>query len=308
MPHAPLKLALGAIILAAATPAFAVDDGPRAYFPVPVGTNNFNLIGITQKTNSSLDPATAIKGADATVDGGERLQVHLAEATVEVRHSSVRLPARLQHRLVWIRSDDELHHAESLAGAIGGEFAKLFERHPLREALPPRIAEPEERHAVGVGEPPAVGGDPRKPVQEKLIAAGRLRRCERSLAVMEAAVGGAGGLHAEPILPGHGWGEPHGPRVAPRPERGHPPGLRAGREGDIDRDAAEGIVVRLRRREALFERLPDGHRRLAGRQPHDTHDRDGHEQRVKQPWMVLHHSADHSRRPASTRSGDAASD
>jgi hypothetical protein len=70
MPHAPLKLALGAIILAAATPAFAVDDGPRAYFPVPVGTNNFNLIGITQKTNSSLDPATAVKGADATVDVG----------------------------------------------------------------------------------------------------------------------------------------------------------------------------------------------------------------------------------------------
>jgi hypothetical protein len=59
-----------AAALGAAAPAFAVDDGPRAYFPVPVGTNNLNLLGIFQNTNSSLDPATAVKGADVNIDVG----------------------------------------------------------------------------------------------------------------------------------------------------------------------------------------------------------------------------------------------
>jgi hypothetical protein len=65
-----LKLATAGLMITAATPAFAVDDGPRAYFPVPVGTNNLNLIGLFQNTNSSLDPATAVKGADVNVDVG----------------------------------------------------------------------------------------------------------------------------------------------------------------------------------------------------------------------------------------------
>lgn len=57
-----------AAALTSASPALAVDDGPRAYFPLPVETNNFNLIGLFQNTNSSLDPATAIKGADVNID------------------------------------------------------------------------------------------------------------------------------------------------------------------------------------------------------------------------------------------------
>lgn len=64
------RLALATALLATAAPAFAVDDGPRAYFPVPVGTNNLNLLGIFQNTNSSLDPATAVKGADVNIDVG----------------------------------------------------------------------------------------------------------------------------------------------------------------------------------------------------------------------------------------------
>jgi hypothetical protein len=68
--HATFKLALATTLVAAATPALAIDDGPRAYFPVPVGTNNINLLGIFQNTNSSLDPATAVKGADVNVDVG----------------------------------------------------------------------------------------------------------------------------------------------------------------------------------------------------------------------------------------------
>jgi hypothetical protein len=65
-----LRLASASLLIAVAAPAFAVDDGPRAYFPVPVGTNNFNLIGIFQSSNSSLDPATALKDADLDVDVG----------------------------------------------------------------------------------------------------------------------------------------------------------------------------------------------------------------------------------------------
>jgi hypothetical protein len=65
-----LSTTLAFAALAAAAPAHAVDDGPRAYFPVPVGTNNLNLLGIFQNTNSSLDPATAVKGADVNIDVG----------------------------------------------------------------------------------------------------------------------------------------------------------------------------------------------------------------------------------------------
>lgn len=64
------RLLLATFCAAVVTPARAVDDGPRAYFPVPVGTNNLNVIGLFQSTNSSLDPATAIKGADLNVDVG----------------------------------------------------------------------------------------------------------------------------------------------------------------------------------------------------------------------------------------------
>ena len=68
--HRNAKLAFATALLVTAAPALAVDDGPRAYFPVPAGTNNLNLIGLFQNTNSSLDPATAIKGADVNIDVG----------------------------------------------------------------------------------------------------------------------------------------------------------------------------------------------------------------------------------------------
>jgi hypothetical protein len=68
--HPSTKLAIAAALTAVAAPALAVDDGPRAYFPVPVGTNNLNLLGIFQNSNSSLDPSTAVKGADVNIDVG----------------------------------------------------------------------------------------------------------------------------------------------------------------------------------------------------------------------------------------------
>jgi hypothetical protein len=69
MHRTSIKLATVVILASlSAAPALAVDDGPRAYFPIPVGTNNFNLIGLFQSTNSSLDPTSALKGADLHVD------------------------------------------------------------------------------------------------------------------------------------------------------------------------------------------------------------------------------------------------
>jgi hypothetical protein len=65
-----LRLTSAFLLIAVVEPAFAVDDGPRAYFPVPIGTNNLNFIGIFQDSNSSLDPASAVKGADLDVDVG----------------------------------------------------------------------------------------------------------------------------------------------------------------------------------------------------------------------------------------------
>jgi hypothetical protein len=65
-----LKATLAVTMAAAATPALAVDDGPRAYFPLPAGTNVINVIGLFESSNSSLDPATAIKGANLDLNVG----------------------------------------------------------------------------------------------------------------------------------------------------------------------------------------------------------------------------------------------
>ena len=65
-----MKQLAAATLATTAMPALAIDDGPRAYFPLPVGSNNFNLIGIFEDSNSSLDPSTAIKGLDGNIDVG----------------------------------------------------------------------------------------------------------------------------------------------------------------------------------------------------------------------------------------------
>jgi hypothetical protein len=65
-----LKPAAAFGMLAAAAPALAVDDGPRAYFPLPAGTNVVNVIGLFESSNSSIDPATAIKGANLDLNVG----------------------------------------------------------------------------------------------------------------------------------------------------------------------------------------------------------------------------------------------
>lgn len=65
-----VQLALASALFAAASPALAVDDGPRAYFPLPAGTNVVNVIGLFESSNSSLDPATAIKGANLDLNIG----------------------------------------------------------------------------------------------------------------------------------------------------------------------------------------------------------------------------------------------
>jgi hypothetical protein len=51
-----------------AAPALAIGDGTRAYLPVPKNVNIGNLYGIFIDGNASLDPATAIEGADLSVD------------------------------------------------------------------------------------------------------------------------------------------------------------------------------------------------------------------------------------------------
>jgi hypothetical protein len=68
--HPALKLATAILLIGVAAPVMAVDDGPRAYFPLPAGTNNFNVIGLFQNGNSSIDPATAVKGAKVNIDVG----------------------------------------------------------------------------------------------------------------------------------------------------------------------------------------------------------------------------------------------
>lgn len=64
------RSALALLLALPAAPAFAVDDGPRAYFPLPAGTNVINVIGLFESSNSSLDPATAIKGANLDLNVG----------------------------------------------------------------------------------------------------------------------------------------------------------------------------------------------------------------------------------------------
>src|SRR5512141_658977 len=59
---------LGIAALSASTSAFAIGDGARAYMLVPEGTSLLAANGIFIDSNASLDPATAVRGADLTVD------------------------------------------------------------------------------------------------------------------------------------------------------------------------------------------------------------------------------------------------
>lgn len=72
-----LKLLGAAFLTLAASPAWAIDDGPRAYFPLPTGTTNFNLMGIFLDTNSSIDSSTAIPGFEGHLDIGVAQFTHL---------------------------------------------------------------------------------------------------------------------------------------------------------------------------------------------------------------------------------------
>ncbi|QMW21505.1 transporter [Sandaracinobacteroides saxicola] len=106
----PLFLSLAAIL--SATPALAVDDGPRAYFPLPTGTSTINLMGIFQASNSSVDAVTAVKGAKVNVDVGV-LQV---SRTFDVGGNAAGLFA--------VMPFGEVRGEATLAGPFGNEFVR----------------------------------------------------------------------------------------------------------------------------------------------------------------------------------------
>jgi hypothetical protein len=106
------KAGTGLLLLAAAAPALAVDDGPRAYFPLPTGTNTFNVLGIFQNSNSSVDPATAIKGANVNID----VAVLQYTRTFDVGGRSA--------ALVVLAPMGEVRASASLVGPMGNEFVR----------------------------------------------------------------------------------------------------------------------------------------------------------------------------------------
>jgi hypothetical protein len=106
------KLACFALIAAAGAPALAVDDGPRAYFPLPTATNTINVIGLFQSANSSVDPVTAIKGAKVDIDVG----VLQYSRTLEIGGKSA--------GFVLLAPVGEVRASATLAGPMGNIFVR----------------------------------------------------------------------------------------------------------------------------------------------------------------------------------------
>jgi Putative MetA-pathway of phenol degradation len=104
------KATVSALLVTAAAPAFAVDDGPRAYFPLPSGTNTVNVIGLFQNSNSSVDQATAVKGAKVHIDA-VALQY---SRTVDIGGTAA--------GLVVVAPIGEVRASATLAGPLGNVF------------------------------------------------------------------------------------------------------------------------------------------------------------------------------------------
>ena len=83
--------------------------------------------------------------------------------------------ARVEGRHVRIQAGDDLNHGKALGTPVVGQLLKLVRPvQPVTEPHPPRVAEPEERRAVGVFKVPPVGrhADRAVPVQRVLAAIG----------------------------------------------------------------------------------------------------------------------------------------
>ena len=77
--------------------------------------------------------------------------IHDAEVFLQVGHPTFVLPTRLeQPKLVGVGTQDDLNDRKPLLLAVGSQLLKPLKGDPLAQPLPPGIAQPEERCAIGV--------------------------------------------------------------------------------------------------------------------------------------------------------------
>ena len=202
---------------------------------------------------------------DARVGRVEVRRIHRGEVERGVRHARLVLPARLEHVLVGIRAAHDLHDIEALRCAVGAERFETVQIDALAEAFPPRVAEPEERRAVGVLEVAGVVGDTQESAAMQRVVT-RGGGCDE---------GSRGGrkigirwvVRDKPIaiLACFRRREPHLPRPASAPERGHSPACVALLEDRVDLDIDKGARVGLRRLDRSLEDGPSSSRGYGAR-------------------------------------------
>jgi hypothetical protein len=227
--------------------------------------------------SSVLLPPACGRPQPPAIDSVEGPEVDLAKLQIEVGHASLGLPAGLQHLLIRVGAADDLHDGKPLCMAIGRQFAKVVERHPLGKTFPPRVTKPEKRRAVGVREVPPVVCHANESASQNPIAALVGPHREQSPAGIETAVLFPCRLDSVAVVAGSRRCKPHRPGVAAGPERRHGPGLRAAGEDDVDLDVGERVGRVTRRRKRRLEDSPDSRHACRIRDRTDRHH--GHHQR-----------------------------
>ena len=163
----------------------------------------------------------------------------------QVRLSALIFPARLEETLVGVVPADDLHHVEPLGAAVGRQFLEAFPGEPLAEALPPRIAQPEERRAIGVLEVPSAGAGHDETVFEQRVRPFVGRSGKAAFGPVQVGVALVAALEAILVLSLSGRGEADRPPAAPGPEGRDDPPLVALLKHGVHLDIGEGVGILL---------------------------------------------------------------
>lgn len=139
---------------------------------------------------------------------------------------------------------------------VGGQFLKTLPGHPLAQALPPRISQPEERGAIGMLEMPFVPGHSEKAMFEQRIIARVGGDVQRLRCPVQHPVCRVRTFDLECVIPLYRRCEANRPLVAPGPKRGNQPFLAAIAEDDIDLQVQERVSIFLIGRERGFKNGP----------------------------------------------------
>jgi hypothetical protein len=121
-----------------------------------------------------------------------------------------------------VHSDDsanDLNHIEPLGFSVRRELLKSFPVQPFAQAFPPRVAQPEERGAIGMFEVAPVRVDPDETMPQQWIGALVGGDSQRVFLAVQLGIGRVGAFPPAGVSALHGRSEPDCPGSAPRPKR-----------------------------------------------------------------------------------------